>query len=1486
MQIKQTNTFVTIRTEGAILPSDMLQRIDAGDLEVGGLKPEDYGLTPNERLTEAATRSWSRLTGLWQTYREHCAQLPERDLGTTLTRDRWLLPLFQELGYDRLPVQRAVEIEGKSYPISHGWQHAPIHLISYKLKLDDRKAGVAGAARISPHGLVQEYLNRSDDHLWGFLTNGLRLRILRDNASLTRPAYVEFDLEAMMDGDVYSDFLLLWLLCHASRVASGRPDECQLERWSRKAQDQGARALDQLRGGVEQAISALGTGFLAHPVNTDLRDQLRDGTLPTQDYYRQLLRLVYRMLFLFVSEDRGVLIDPVAPTKAFERYRDYYSTARLRRLAERRTGTRHADLYYPLRLVMDNLGSVDGCPGLGLPALGGFLFSREAISDVADAQIANHDLLDAIRALAFTQYGQTRRPVDYRNLGSEELGSVYESLLELHPVLNLEAATFSLETAGGNERKTTGSYYTPTSLIQCLLESTLDPVLDEACAKADPVQAILDLRICDPACGSGHFLIAAAHRVAKRLASARTGDDEPSPEARQSALRSVIGHCIYGVDINPMSVELCKVNLWLESVEPGKPLSFLDPHIQCGNSLLGTTPALIAGGIPNEAFKPIEGDDKAVCTEQRKRNQAARRGQGELFTHELLPSTYGQVAHEYEDLSQIGDDTADAVREQMASYEHLLQSEAYSALRTAADAWCAAFVWRKTASSLPFTENEYAAILDAPLKSTRLLDEVRRLAKQFAFFHWHVAFPDVFTVSEGKPKNEKAGWSGGFDVVIGNPPWEHAEMKEKEWFAARRPDIAEAKTGAIRKAMIARLTSEDPAMYDAYTTAKRRDDSLRHYAGNSDRYPLMGRGRINLYTLFTELMRNLINPTGRVGCIVPSGIATDDTTKFFFQDLTEKQALASLYDFENRKAIFPAVHRSYKFCLLTLTGTARPATNGADFVFFAQDVSELDDGDRPFTLSAEDIALLNPNTKTCPIFRSKRDAELTKAIYRRVPVLIKEGPPEENPWGIKFRQGLFNMTSDSHLFHTRVQLEEDGWRLEGNVFRRCDDTMLPLYEAKMAAQYDHRAANVVKSPDATTRQNQPEAISDEEHRDPHRMARPFYWVPSSEVMAAMSTSYSKAVVSVTNVTSASNSRTYISTILPHAGYGHSMLLVIFEGKDVAAVYIMLFEAVVSSYVFDFVARQKLGGLNMGFFIQKQLPIHRPDAFSQNIPWSKSRLELKDWIIPRVLELSYTAWDLEQVALGCDHSTTPFRWNEDRRFLLLCELDAAFFHLYGIKRDDMDYIMETFPIVKRKDVAKHGDFRTKLVILDIYDRMQEAIDTGEPYQTFLDPPPADPSVAHPTPDGRRYVPTEDTSSPSPDTKPVVYEPISGASDSVTTSPIAKVADKADIAPSATAPEIVAGQGNQMPLWSGDTLPDPATATTDTLIDHLVALLAELGPLSIEDTIKAYLKAIGVDGAPKKQKGPVNNALAKAVLRGKIRYVPETRDRPYMERLVCR
>lgn len=1368
---RHNHDFQTIRSEGGLLPSDLLRRVLDPRSTLPGMRPEDYGLSAGERLNEVITQSWNRLRKHWAEFRAAGVRLPEGEAGTGLTNDKWSLLLLRELGFGFLPTSAGPEIGGRTYAISRFFGPVPVHLVGCGLSLDRRAAGQRGAAAANPHGLVQEFLNHSPGHLWGIVSNGLRLRLLRDNQALSRQSFLEFDLEAMFTGEVYSDFVLFWLMAHASRFApreGGRPETCWLEQWTKEAVEQGTRALGDLRGGVERALQILGEGFTSHPRNTALRDALRSGKVTLADFHGQLLRVVYRLIFLFVAEDRTLEGQPLlhprddseAARIARERYAAYYSTARLRELAGKIKGGRHGDLWRQFQLVV---GALSGKPEfaavrehLALPTLGSFLWAPASTAALNDAELANHDFLEALRHLAFTRQGKVLRSVDYRNLGAEELGGVYESLLALTPQIGSDGKSFTFAEFAGNERKITGSYYTPDSLVQCLLDSALDPVVEEAIkgkTGAEAEKAILALKVCDPAVGSGHFLVGAAHRLARHLARVRAlahGESEPSPLLYQQALRDVIGHCLYGVDLNPMAAELCKVGLWVEALEPGKPLTFLDHHIRVGNSLLGATPELIAEGLPDDAFTPIEGDDKKACAVLKKYNRAAREGLGGLYAQEN-DETQARLEEAAEALEELPDDRPEDIRAKELAFRRKEETEEYRRKKQLADAWCAAFVIRKYfpplahdqrfAAKEPFgiTQGHLNALVKGQQLPAELRTEVERLAGQYQFFHWYLAFPEVFA-------------KGGFDCVLGNPPWEHTELKEKEWFAERRPDIAGAITGAERKRMIEVLKHEEPELYATFTEALREHDGVSHFLGNSGRFPRCGRGRINLYAVFAEAMRNLLNERGRTGCVLPTGIATDDTTKFFFQDVVEKKSLVSLFDFENRLGLFPEVDSRMKFCLFTAGRGLRPTAENAEFVFFAHAVEDLSDPERPFTLSAEDIALLNPNTRTCPIFRSRRDAELTKAIYRRVPVLIREardGRPEENPWGIRFKQGLFNMTSDSHLFRTREQLEADGWQLDGNIFRKGDEEYLPLYEAKMIHHFDHRWATYdgMNTRDLTLVEKQ----------DPARVVLSRYWVRAADVQAALANAgwNRKWLLGWRDITNTTNERTVIFSLIPPVGVGHTCPIML---PACDAGQCALLGSSLATLVHDFSARQKVGGTHLTYGYLNQLPVIHPCVYASTVPWISQLVVLRNWLLPRILELTYTAWDLESFARDCGWSGPPFRWDEERRFLLRCELDAAFFHLYlpadrngdwraaegetaedlvrlkasfPTPRDAVAYIMDTFPIVRRKDEEKYDDdYRTKRVILEIYDAMQESMRTGRPYQTRLNPPPADPRCCHP------------------------------------------------------------------------------------------------------------------------------------------------------------
>lgn len=1331
MRLKSSSSFTAVRTEGAILPPDLLQRIVEGDKDLKGLSPDAYHLASGERINEAINRSWNRLQGAWTGFTTARQRLSSSDPGTGITRDRWLLVLFHELGFGRLVPARGVEVDGKNYPISHSWQSAPIHLVGCGVDLDKRAPGVVGAARSSPHSLVQEFLNRTEEHLWGFVSNGLRLRVLRDNASLVRQAFVEFDLEGMMEGEVYSDFVLLWLLCHQSRVElppEAGPEDSWLEKWSKSAGESGARALEGLRVGVESAISALGRGFLVHPANSDLREKLRRGDLSPQDYYRQLLRICYRLIFLFVAEDRDLLLDPRGEAAAKGRYERFFSTGRLRAIGGRRIGSQHSDLYRGLMLVMQALGSEQGIPGLALKPLGSFLWSQEAIEDLWICGISNRDFLEAVRALSFGVESGQRRPVDFKNLGAEELGSIYESLLELHPELDIDAGRFELTTAGGHERRSTGSYYTPTSLISELLDSALDPLISEALKKEHAEQALISLKVVDPATGSGHFLIAAAHRIAKALAAARTGEDEPSPDASRVALRDVIGRCIYGVDVNEMAVELCKVSLWMETLEPGRPLSFLDHRILCGNSLLGATPELIDAGISDDAFKPIEGDDKEVAATLKARNKKERAGQGMLevsFDKENLE----QLSKEMNLLDALGDTSITEIRLKEQRYSDLKASNEAKRARLVADAWCVAFVGPKTKNFPAITDGVLWQLRNAPESvDSDMLELVDQLVAEYRFFHWHLEFPDVFgpPPEDSEAERNIAGWAGGFDVVLGNPPWDQIQLDAREFFATTAPEVVAAPHMSARNEAIDKLSTENPPLHAAYLRELRKLEGVQHFIHDSRRYPLTSFGRLNSAPLFAELMRTLQGPTGAVGVVLPTGIATDSFNQHFFQDLLETRSIVSLLSFENEEFIFPAVHHATRFCLLTLSGSARPVSQ-SQFEFFARRIDHLHDEERKFTLSPEEIALVNPNTRTCPIFRSRRDAETIKKIYERVPVLVRRSAKvADSAWGFSGFL-MFMMNTASHLFRTSDALHAEGWQSDGCNFGRDQERFVPLYEGKMIHHFDHRFGTHQGQSQAQANQGKLPELTATDHANPNLCAMPRYWVAKTEVDARVGDRWKRNwFLAWRDITGATVKRTVIAAIIPRVGVGNNAPIA-FSSPDAETLLPML-ASNMSSYIFDFLARSKVGGTHLNFFILEQLPVLPPTLYSEAAPW-KPQSTLKEWLTPRVLELFYTAWDLKALATDLGYQGAPFVWDEYRRFLMRCEIDAAYFHLYGTSREDVSYIMDTFPVVKRDEEREFEEYRSKRMILEIYDLMEKAIETGEPFVTILEPSPADAGLTH-------------------------------------------------------------------------------------------------------------------------------------------------------------
>jgi hypothetical protein len=1325
-----------VRVVGGLLPNDVVTAVLAGTID--GLKGSDYHLG-SETPREAASRAWTHLHATYRRFRDDLTTLPDGDPAVAVTRERWLSQLFAELGYGRVPatptggLTAGVGAAAKQYPVSHVWGRTPIHQLGWGVDLDRRSPGVAGAAR-APHAMVQELLNRTDEHLWAILSNGRTLRLLRDSTTLTGFAYVEFDLEAMFDGELFSEFALLYLLVHQSRVEvsdGAAPSTCWIERWRTTAIGQGVRALTLLRDGVETALETLGTGFLQHPANTALRKSLADGAVRLSDVHAALLRTVYRLLFWTVAEDRDALLAPDASAEQRARYRDYFSSARLRDLALKRHGSGHDDLWQAATLVLDALGRSGGEVRLGLPGLGG-LFSTTARDVLATSRLPNTALLSAIRSLSVVQpKGEPRRMVDFAHLGAEELGSVYESLLELVPRYDPVSHAFSVEPLAGNDRKTSGSYYTPSELVELVLDTALEPVLDDVEKRTqtpgERAEALLNLKVCDPAVGSAHFLVAAGRRIALRLAVARTGELDPTPTDYSDALHDVVGSCLYGVDINPMAADLAKVSLWLTAMTPGKPLSFLDHHIKVGNALLGTTPALLRGGVPDAAFVALTGDDKEEVARWKRVNKVERanRGRDDLFSHSAadLDPTHARTLTTEVDQALRSAASLDEVTFAAQRYATLGGDPETQRHRLAADAWCAAFLGEKTPSSVRITTDVVDAVA-AGTAEEGVLEAVRVVARRHRLFHWHLEFPEVFRLPDDGAAGDTYGWTGGFDCTVGNPPWDALQFSEKEFFATRDQSIANAGTAAIRKRKIAALEDDSPVLFNEYRVESRRGQAEGSLIKSSGRFPLTATGKINTYSVFAEHFRAALAPPGRTGIITPTGLATDATTARFFADTLNSARLAAFYDFENEAKIFADVHHAFRFAVSSMTGGERVAD--VQLAFVQRHVSNVSSS--RFRLEASEVLLLNPNTGTLPVFRSRTDADITLGCYRRHPVLIRDDGA--NPWNLTFKQGLFNMAGDSGVFRdsdhcASVSAADDGWS-----WRIEDDSLLPLYEGKMLSHWNNRYATYEGATQAELNVGTLPRLSLDRLDDPHADVRARYWVDETMVDQAVPNWWNRDwLFGWRDITGQEKWRTFVASALPLSAVGHKFPLAF----PLEPSHAPLLQAVWSSMVFDYVARQKLSGTSMAYFIVKQLPCPTPSTFDELVPWADATLA--EFVRPRVLELTYTSYrmadyarDVLMLPAGAPVGE-PFRWLPDRRAQLIAELDAAMLRVYGLGRDEAEHVLDSFPVVRKNEERDLGEYRTKRLVLTVYDALAEAAVKGVPFVSPLDPPPGD-GARHP------------------------------------------------------------------------------------------------------------------------------------------------------------
>lgn len=1311
--VTDLSAWPSISLEGNLIAPAMLARID--ERAAAEQSPEDYGVRKGLTLREDISTAF-------RVGQSHFDAFSKQSNPSTDATRRFIKAFLKEtFGFDD------VEDGEGLIALFAGDKRIPVIVVPPdEERLDRRSATLSVERSRSPAFALQDYLNEEDDALWGLATNGTVIRLMRDNASLTRPAFIEADLAQIFSNEDAASFGLLWLLIHRSRFGNaGAPaTDCALERWRETGTKEGEVARDRLSAQVKLALNILGSGFLE--ANPDLAKKLSSGEQNLTEWFNELLRLVYRLIFLMVAEDRNLLHPKVSRAEARKLYTDGYSLAHLRAQCFRgATWDRNHDRYEGIKIVFRALAG--GQEALALPALGG-LFAPNMLPSLETAKLRNRAFMEALYRLSWLQGKTGMAPVNWRAMETEELGSVYESLLELQPQLGDDGKSlvFASDAAEqkGNQRKTTGSYYTPDSLVQALLDTALDPVLDTTETEADdPETALLNLSIIDPACGSGHFLLAAARRIATRVARIRA-DGTPAQEDFRHALRDVARSCIHGVDRNPMAVELTKVALWIETVDPGLPLGFFDAQIRCGDALLGVFDlAVLEEGIPDAAYKPLTGDDKDVAKYYRDKNKR------EVKERETIASGFGfnrqqDFMREFARLRAMPENTLRQI-EGKAEKLRALTAEGATAwtLETACDLYVSAFLLPKTKVAVSVaSEHTKAQQTNRVPTSGAVWDWLRGqqvfgplfgasidAARKARAFHWPLEFPDVMA-------------GGGFDVVLGNPPWEVMQLSEEEYFASRKPEIADLK-GATRKRAIASLEQDDPAIYAQFTIDKRQFDAGNEFARASGRFDLTARGKVNTYGLFAELFANLARQ--RAGVIVPTGIATDATTAPFFAHLVDERRLARLVDFENSAPLFAGVHRSFKFALLTL-GRNEPA---AHFAFFLTQPAQLAEPERNFTLSPHQIAAINPNTKTAPVFRSRKDAELTAKIYANAPVLIEEGASRDgNPWGVEFRQGLFNMTSDSHLFRTAAQLEANGFTRDGTdwVKRSSSAGMLPLsggraageldlstgggeeasryvplYEAKMIHQFDHRWAGYDAGGETSS------DITLAAKADPGFEPAPRYWVPSAEVDSRLKAKgWDKGwLMGWRGVTRSTDVRTAIFSFASGKALGDPCQ-VYFSKETLAKLLGLLanFNALVS----DYVTRLKLAGTHLSFNYMRQLALLPPTFYTE------PRLA---FITPKVLELTYTSHELAPFARDLGYDGPPFAWDEDRRALLRAELDAFYARAYGLTRDELRYILdpadvmgedypsETFRVLKEKEIRQHGEYRTQRLVLEAWDRME-------------------------------------------------------------------------------------------------------------------------------------------------------------------------------------
>lgn len=1344
-----TDDFITEGIQDTEPWAELSNEVFAGFVEA--LKECFKGFELTTELNEASTESELiipvlRLLG-WSAY------LPQQTVSVSGRRDVPDILLFQ----DEDAKSRALAEGTENARYRHGI--AVVESKKWQRPLDRSEAGGPHDRGI-PAAQMLRYLSRaevSSDRAiqWGILTNGRHWRLYWQGARSRLEEFLEIDIAALLgmagtqtdvftfSPDQQTHFLRVFLLLF-------HRDAFITQTWDPEGRSFHAVALEENRLWEERVSQNLGDVVFTN-VFPQLLNALiaSDGQCPTvldKDYLEEVrqsaLTFLYRLLFLLYAEDRNLL--PV-----HDRRYDDYSLRAVRldianRIDSRDTFSETAHRYYQhLKDLFRAVG--EGDASIGLPPYNGRLFDVHAYPLLERVNVPDKDLVEVLDGLSRHDENGVRKWINYRDLSVQHLGSIYERLLEFDVAaddggrIEIRPNIFA--------RKGSGSYYTHDDLVNLVIERTLTPLIEERvqafevqCQELarkrspktarlqkiqayDPAEQVLNLRVCDPAMGSGHFLVRVvdflADSVLELISEAEESVDwAPEDQSYRSPLtdriaeirahiladsekehwtidpanlddrhivrRIILKRVIHGVDKNPMAVELAKVALWLHTFTVGAPLSFLDHHLRCGDSLFGQRIGDTVEDLQQTGGLFLHSEIVGLNNATQMMHQIAELTDIDIAEVRESSSLFREVEQTLGPLKDLLDfwhslrwlDLDPSSKKKDLSHQVLrkLLAGGFGNLLQVVSTG-------KPQDNADTSKEESAALID-------LLDMTRRVAERERFLHWEIAFPTVWSdLLHGTPK-------GGFDVIVGNPPWDRMKLQEVEWFAARRPEIALAGRASDRKKLIADMEKSRDPLWDDYISARDSAETATRVARKGHDYPLLATGDINIYSLFVERATNLIASSGIVGFLTPSGIAGDKSASRFFKSFATTGRLAALLDFENKKVFFPDIHASFKFCVLVLGGSQRTFSD-TECAFFLHGVDELEDPDRAFSLSSEDFAAVNPNTGTAPVFRTRRDAEITTKIYNIYPIFMDRTRKEPiSIWPVSYVR-MFDMTNDSEHFRTGAELEEAGfYPVEGNKWQKGDELYLPLYEGKMVQAYDHRAASIVIHPENIHRPAQPETSTPEQHTDSDYLPQPQYWVPTTEVTDFHGLDWQ---ICFKDVTAPTNIRTMIAAIVPHYGLGNTLPALVPSSLDVVSEYkefAPVLVANLNAMPFDYLARQKVQGQHLNYYILEQLPLITEDRYQQEIGGQN----VGEFIRTQVLNLSYISSDMKGFALDQGFEGEPFSWNPVDRHRITARLDALFFYLYGIGHGDAAYILDQFPIVKEQEEKAYGKYLTKDLVL--------------------------------------------------------------------------------------------------------------------------------------------------------------------------------------------